>query len=75
MILLDINMPDMNGLKVCQSIRDFCDLSDFVFDCPIDDGDKIKGFGAGGDDYVVKPFSVDELGARVRPFAAGAAQT
>ena len=65
MILLDINMPDMDGLKVCQSIRDFVTCPILFLTARIDDSDKIKGFGVGGDDYVVKPFSVDELGARV----------
>ena len=65
MILLDINMPDMDGLKVCQSIRDFVTCPILFLTARVDDSDKLLGFGAGGDDYVVKPFSMDELGARV----------
>ena len=65
LILLDINMPQMDGIEVCKAIRE-------VVFCPIlfltardQDSDKIEGFSAGGDDYIVKPFSLAELGARI----------
>ena len=65
LILLDINMPQMDGIEVCKAIRE-------VVSCPIlfltardQDADKIEGFAAGGDDYIVKPFSLAELGARI----------
>ena len=65
LILLDINMPEMDGIEVCKAIRK-------VVSCPIvfltardQDTDKIEGFAAGGDDYIVKPFSLAELGARI----------
>ena len=65
LILLDINMPQMDGIEVCKAIRK-------VVSCPIvfltardQDTDKIEGFAAGGDDYIVKPFSLAELGARI----------
>ncbi len=65
LILLDINMPQMDGIEVCKAIRE-------VVSCPIvfltardQDTDKIEGFAAGGDDYIVKPFSLAELGARI----------
>ena len=65
LILLDINMPQMDGIEVCKAIRE-------VVSCPIvfltardQDTDKIEGFTAGGDDYIVKPFSLAELGARI----------
>ena len=64
-ILLDINMPDIDGLSLCKSIRDFLSCPILFLTANVDDSDKIKGFGAGGDDYIVKPFSIDELGARV----------
>ena len=64
-ILLDINMPDIDGLSLCKSIRDFLSCPILFLTANADDSDKIKGFGAGGDDYIVKPFSIDELGARV----------
>lgn len=64
-ILLDINMPDVDGLEVCARIRDFVSCPILFLTARVEDSDKIKGFGMGGDDYVVKPFSLDELGARV----------
>lgn len=64
-ILLDINMPDMDGLSLCKNIRDFVSCPILFLTANIEDSDKIKGFSVGGDDYIVKPFSVGELGARV----------
>lgn len=64
-ILLDINMPDVDGLEVCARIRDFVRCPILFLTARVEDSDKIKGFGMGGDDYVVKPFSLDELGAKL----------
>lgn len=64
-MLLDINMPDIDGMEVCSRIRDFVSCPILFLTARIEDSDKIKGFGIGADDYIVKPFSVDELGARV----------
>ena len=58
-------MPGMDGLAVCQRIRDFVSCPILFLTARVEDADKIRGFQAGGDDYVVKPFSLDELGARV----------
>ncbi|MCI9541812.1 MAG: response regulator transcription factor [Lachnospiraceae bacterium] len=65
LILLDINMPDIDGLEVCAKIRDFVHCPILFLTARVEDSDKIKGFGMGGDDYIVKPFSLEELGARV----------
>ena len=65
LILLDINMPDVDGLEVCARIRDFVSCPILFLTARVEDSDKVKGFGLGGDDYIVKPFSLDELGARV----------
>lgn len=65
LILLDINMPDVDGMEVCSRIRNFVSCPILFLTARIEDSDKIKGFGIGADDYIVKPFSIDELGARV----------
>lgn len=64
-VLLDINMPDMDGLMVCQNIREYITCPILFLTARIETTDKIKGFSAGADDYIVKPFDLDELGARV----------
>ena len=64
-VLLDINMPDMDGLTVCQSIREYITCPILFLTARIETADKIRGFSAGADDYIVKPFDLDELGARV----------
>lgn len=64
-ILLDINMPDMDGLTICENIREYITCPILFLTARIETIDKIKGFSAGADDYIVKPFDLDELGARV----------
>lgn len=64
-ILLDINMPNMNGFEVLKKIRDFVSCPIIFLTARIDDCDKVFGFGIGADDYIIKPFSIDELLARV----------
>ena len=65
-ILLDINMPGTDGLEVCKRIRDHISCPILFLTARIEDTDKVKGFAVGGDDYIVKPFSLVELDARVR---------
>lgn len=65
LILLDINMPGTNGIELCKNIRNFVACPILFLTANTDERDKVKGFSAGGDDYIVKPFSVEELGARV----------
>ena len=64
-VLLDINMPDIDGLAVCEKIRDYISCPILFLTARIETADKIKGFQVGADDYIVKPFDLDELGARV----------
>ena len=66
LILLDINMPGTDGLEVCRRIRDHISCPILFLTARIEDTDKVNGFAAGGDDYIVKPFSLTELEARVR---------
>ncbi len=64
-ILLDINLPDLDGLEICRRIRGFISCPILFLTARLEDTDKVKGFAAGGDDYIVKPFSLIELEARV----------
>ncbi|WP_321002528.1 response regulator transcription factor [Eisenbergiella porci] len=65
LILLDINMPDMDGLEVCRRIREYVSCPILFLTARVESTDKIIGFRAGADDYIVKPFDLEELGARV----------
>ena len=65
-ILLDIMLPKMNGLEVCQQIREFSDVPIIMLTAKGDDMDKILGLEYGADDYITKPFNPLELTARVK---------
>ena len=65
MILLDINMPDLDGLSVCRKIREKVTCPILFLTARAEEQDRITGLMMGGDDYIMKPFSLEELGARV----------
>lgn len=65
LILLDINMPELDGLEVCKRIRNQINVPILFLTAKIEEQDKINGFMAGGDDYILKPFSLEELSARI----------
>ncbi len=65
LILLDIQMPEMDGLTLYQQIRAYVACPILFLTARVEGADKIRGFQAGADDYIVKPFDLDELGARV----------
>ncbi len=65
LILLDINMPGMDGLTVCQTIREYVACPILFLTARVESADQIAGFQAGADDYIVKPFDLDELAARI----------
>lgn len=65
LILLDINMPGLDGVEVCRKIRDHISCPILFLTARIEEADRILGFSAGGDDYILKPFQIGELGARV----------
>lgn len=65
LILLDINMPGTDGLLWCEQIRDLVQIPILFLSARTEETDKIKGFRAGGDDYILKPFSMEELSARI----------
>lgn len=66
LVLLDVMMPQMDGFTVCQRVREFSSVPIIIVTARGQDQDKIKGLDLGADDYLTKPFSVDELLARVR---------
>lgn len=57
MVLLDVNMPDMDGFAVCRQLRMHMDCPVLFLTARVEDADKLRGFASGGDDYVIKPFS------------------
>lgn len=65
-ILLDLGLPDIDGVKVIQNIRAWSNLPIIVISARSEDNDKIEALDAGADDYLTKPFSVEELLARLR---------
>jgi two-component system OmpR family response regulator len=66
LIVLDITMPEMDGLAVCREIRKTSDVPILFLSSRTDEVDRVVGLEVGGDDYVVKPFSPRELVARVQ---------
>ena len=66
LILLDMNMPGMGGLETCRAIRNGWDVPIIVVSVRDSDKDKVEALDAGADDFVSKPFSMDELMARIR---------
>lgn len=65
LILLDIQMPDIDGLTLCRKIRELIACPILFLTARVEAADKIIGFQAGADDYIIKPFDLDELGARI----------
>jgi two-component system KDP operon response regulator KdpE len=65
-VLLDLAMPGIDGLEVCRRLRAFSRVPILVLSALSDEARKVKALDAGADDYVTKPFGVDELLARIR---------
>ena len=66
LIILDVMMPEMDGMTACTRIREFSNVPIILLTAKTDDMDKLMGFDHGADDYVTKPFNILELKARVR---------
>lgn len=64
-ILLDVNMPGMDGIEVCRRIRDTVSCPIIFLTARVEEQDRVLGLLSGGDDYVLKPFSLKELDARI----------
>ena len=65
LILLDINMPGMDGLEFCRTIRNHVTCPILFITARITEQDKVTGLMTGGDDYITKPFGLNELTARI----------
>ncbi len=65
-VLLDVMMPEMDGLEACDRIRDFSQVPILMLTAKVQSRDIITGLDKGADDYLVKPFNIDELTARIR---------
>ena len=66
LVVLDLMMPQMDGLTACSKIREFSDVPIILLTAKADDMDKLIGFDHGADDYLTKPFNILELKARIR---------
>jgi DNA-binding response OmpR family regulator len=66
LIVLDVGLPDIDGVEVCRRVREFSDAHVLMLTAQDTELDKVVGFEAGADDYVTKPFSVAELVGRVK---------
>jgi DNA-binding response OmpR family regulator len=66
LLLLDIMMPVMDGFTACERIREFSSVPIIILTAKGEERDRVRGLDAGADDYIVKPFSAQELLARVR---------
>ena len=65
-MFLDLGLPDMDGIEVIRKVRTWSNMPVIVISARSDDADKIEALDAGADDYLTKPFSVEELLARLR---------
>ena len=66
LIVLDVMMPEGDGLEACMRIREFSNVPIIMLTAKSEDADKLMGFECGADDYLTKPFNILELKARVR---------
>jgi DNA-binding response OmpR family regulator len=66
LIILDLMMPELDGLEACVKIREFSNVPIIILTAKSEDTDKLIGFECGADDYLTKPFNVLELKARIR---------
>ena len=65
-ILLDLGLPDIDGIEIIKKVRSWSNMPIIVISARSEDSDKIEALDAGADDYLTKPFSVEELLARLR---------
>lgn len=66
LVILDVNLPDATGYELCRQMQDRTGVFVLMLTSRSDEADKVKGFSQGADDYLTKPFSLVELGVRVK---------
>jgi two-component system, OmpR family, KDP operon response regulator KdpE len=66
LIVLDLNLPELDGMEVCRRVREWSSVPILVLSVREDESDKVEALDLGADDYLTKPFGIDELLARVR---------
>src|SRR5699024_6425905 len=65
-VVLDLGLPELDGMEVCRRIREFSDCYILMLTARNNEDDKIAGLTTGADDYITKPFSIRELVTRIR---------
>jgi len=68
LVLLDLMLPGLNGIEVCRRLRQFSNVPVIILTAKSEVPDKVTGLDAGANDYLPKPFAIDELLARVRVY-------
>ena len=66
LVILDLGLPDLDGLEVCRRIREFSDVPVIVLSAYGDEHRKVEALDGGADDFITKPFGMAELEARLR---------
>jgi two-component system KDP operon response regulator KdpE len=66
LVILDVMMPEMDGLETCGKLREFSQIPVLMLTAKVQSEDIITGLDRGADDYLIKPFNMDELSARIR---------
>ncbi|MBQ7186465.1 MAG: response regulator transcription factor [Ruminococcus sp.] len=66
LVVLDINLPDVNGFSVCAKLRENADTPILIVSCRTDKQDKLNGLDLGADDYIEKPYDIDILIAKIK---------
>lgn len=66
LVVLDINLPDVNGFAVCSKLRENADTPIIIVSCRTEKEDKLNGFDLGADDYIEKPYDIDILIAKIK---------
>ena len=75
LVILDLGLPDIDGFTVCARLREWSNVPIIVLSVRESEGDKVRALDQGADDYLVKPFGIEELLARIRVALRHAVQT